>query len=95
MASPTTFHDLNFTDGFLSGIRATVFFPNGYGASVIRSRFSHGGKEGYYELAVLKGNAKRYRLTYSTPITSDVLGHLTPEEVTKKLQEIAQLNPTT
>ena len=33
-----------------------IFFPNGFGASVISGKYSYGGPEGLYELAVLRGN---------------------------------------
>jgi len=32
-------------------------------------------------------------LTYSTSVTSDVLGYLTPEEVTKHMIEVQELKP--
>lgn len=62
-------------------------FPNGYGASVLNSTYSHGGEAGLYELAVLKDSD----ICYSTPITNDVIGHLTAEEVTELLREIEAL----
>ena len=62
-------------------------FPNGYGASVLNSTYSHGGEAGLYELAVLKDSD----ICYSTPITNDVIGHLTAEEVTELLREIEVL----
>lgn len=79
-----TISDENF-DG---GCRMAWRFPNGYGASVISSRYSYGGKYGLYELAVLnsKGN-----LTYDTPITNDVIGHLTGEQVEGLLLRIWNL----
>jgi hypothetical protein len=74
-----------------AGKRAVVFFPNGYGASVIQSRFSYGGEAGKYELAVLSGNADHNDLTYETPITDDVLGWLSEAAVTDALVQIAAL----
>lgn len=84
------FEDLEFVP-HPGGEVARIFFPNGYGASVICSRFSYGGEEGLYELAVLEGNASTFGLTYETPVTSDVLGYLTKAEVTKALGEIEAL----
>ena len=64
-------------------------FPNGYGASVIRTPFSYGNGFGHWEVAVLKDG----EITYSTPIADDVIGFLKPQEVHDKLQLIYQLQP--
>lgn len=66
-------------------------FPNGYGASLITGGY---GVYGEYEIGVLKYNGKKdfdYGLTYSTPITDDVLGYLTLKDVEKYLGEILEL----
>lgn len=84
-----TFDDIDFD--FIEDLKGKVgriFFDNGYGASVVSHQYSYGGKDGLFELAVLDKNGK---LTYDTPITSDVLGYLTPEKVTEKLIEIQDL----
>lgn len=70
------------------GTQRIYKFPNGYGASVIRHPGSYGFKNGLWELAVLDGSGD---LCYSTPITNDVIGHLTDEEVILKLNEIRGL----
>ena len=62
-------------------------FANGYGASVLRSSYSFGGDRGLFELAVLKDGD----ICYSTPITNDVIGYLTADEVTEYLQQIEKL----
>lgn len=82
------FKDLKFdNDKALEGVRAKMNFLNNYGVSVIRNRYSYGGSQGLYELAVLyKG-----KITYNTPITDNVLGYLNEQEVSevmKKVQEI-------
>ena len=74
-----------------SGVQAKHFFNNGYGVSIIQSPNSYGGDEGLYELAVLEGNEDEYEICYHTPITSDVLGHLTEEQVESYLAEIEKL----
>lgn len=64
-------------------------FDNGYGASVIDS--GYGSSEGLLELAVT--DAKTGHIVYDTPITGDVLGWLTPEDVEALLAKIAALPP--
>jgi hypothetical protein len=68
-----------------NGVQKVYKFPNGYGASVIKHNYSYGGREGLWELAVLD---KDGNLTYETPITSDVIGWLTDEEVDGVLSQI-------
>ena len=82
-----TFQDINFKP-FQDGVAGRIMFDNGYGASVVKHGFSYGGKLGLYELAILD---KEGHLTYDTPITSDVIGYLTPEEVTNYLIKIQEL----
>lgn len=65
-------------------------FDNGYGASVIRGPYTYGGPQGLFELAVLDKNGG---LTYVTPVTSDVIGYLTEDEVQSTLDQIAALPP--
>lgn len=64
---------------------------NGYGASVVRGPYTYGGTEGLFELGVIVFDDDTWELTYETPITSDVLGHLTLEEVAETLVQIAAL----
>lgn len=85
------FDDLNFISVRL-GIQAKMNFENGYGVSVIRTYASYGGTQGLYELGILDSEG---RLTYSSPITDDVLGYLTPDQVTKYMEEIQKLPPHT
>lgn len=61
-------------------------FANGYGASVIND--GYGADQGLYELAVLNSTGA---LTYETPITDDVLGYQTEDEITAALDAIAAL----
>jgi len=82
-----TFEDINFIP-YYGGVAAKIMFDNGYGASVIRHEHSYGGKNGLYELAVLDNEGK---LTYDTPVTNDVLGYLSPKEVTDYLIQIQDL----
>lgn len=60
-------------------------FTNGYGASVISD--GYGDEDRPYELAVLD----RDGLCYDTPITSDVVGWQTAEQIAGLLRQIAAL----
>lgn len=71
----------------LNGIQIVHLFPNGYGASVVKHDMSYGGKQGLWEMAVLKNG----ELCYNTSVTSDVLGHLSDEDVEFHLKEIENL----
>jgi hypothetical protein len=83
------FKDLEFKEHPIhDGVVSRIHFENGYGASVVRHEYSYGGKDGLYELAVLSNEGE---LTYDTPITDDVLGYLTTNEVTEILIKIQQL----
>jgi hypothetical protein len=70
------------------GIQYIFQFDNGYGASVVRHKYSYGSEKGRWELAVLdeQGN-----IVYNTPITQDVLGWLEWERVLDTLYAISQL----
>jgi hypothetical protein len=89
------FSELNFQSiDHLNGVQALQFFPNGYGASVVRHSHSYGGENGLYELAVIKGDESLWSIVYDTPITSDsdVVGHLTEDEVSDVLVQIENLS---
>lgn len=63
-------------------------FDNGFGASVVQGPHTYGRPLGLYELAVLGQDG---HLTYDTPVTDDVLGHLTAQDVQDALDRIAAL----
>jgi hypothetical protein len=84
-----TFEDIDFErNEDLDGVVGRIMFDNGFGASIVRHIMSYGGKLGLYELAILD---KEGDLTYDTPVTNDVIGYLTPEEVTNYLIKIQEL----
>jgi hypothetical protein len=85
-----TFKDIKFEmmDSFYDGVRSNTMFDNGYGISVVRHRYSYGGPSGLYEIAVLDSDGN---LTYNTPITNDVIGYLTPKEVTEIMIKVQEL----
>jgi hypothetical protein len=83
-----TFQDLEFKPHtMMGGINARIVFENGYGASVAKTSYSYGGKDGLFELAVLYEG----EITYNTPITDDVLGYLSEDKVTFYLNQIENL----
>ena len=85
------FKDLEFiscNDKFMSGKQSRIQFDNGYGASVVSHNFSYGGDLGLYEIAILDNKGQ---ICYFTPITNDVIGHLTEEDVTEVLIKIQSL----
>jgi hypothetical protein len=70
------------------GVQKLYRFENGRGASVIRHKGSYGFEKGLWELAVLDGGDD---IDYHTPITSDVVGHQTEEQIQTLLTEISKL----
>ena len=88
-----TFNDLKFKDLLsMDGIQAIVKFKNNYGASIVKHSGSYGNKQGLYELAVIKYDENGdWDIVYDTPITDDVLGYLTEDDVTNYLTQIEQL----
>lgn len=72
----------------IKGVKAVAQFENGFGASIIKTEYSYGGRDGLYEMAVLDSDGS---ITYDTSITDDVLGYLTENEVETYLDHISQL----
>lgn len=66
-------------------------FPNDYGASIVRDEYTYGGKEGLFELAVIKWVDDKFDICYDTPITDDVIGYLSGSEVIEVLTDIFKL----
>lgn len=84
-----TFSDLKFhTHPMGVGVRAVMKFENGYCASVVKTPYTYGGRDGLYELAVLDSDGE---LTYETPVTSDVEGYLSEDDVTRLMEQIQNL----
>ena len=87
--NPTTFQELKFQDHTLVGRKQCIVqFSNGYGASIVQGEHTYGGKDGLYELAVFGEDG---HITYDTPITDDVLGYLTEQDVEDTLNKIKNL----
>ncbi len=91
-----TFNELEFKEQqrpwTSDRIQAVVSFSNGYGASVVKGATTYGGKQGLYELAITKLNENsKWEICYDTPITNDVIGYLTEDDVIGILKQIEQL----
>ena len=75
-----------------NGIKAEMYFPNGYGISVIKSPYSYGGDAGLFEAAVLHKITRNGKevdaVCTDTPITDDVKGWLTKDDVSDMMLEI-------
>ena len=70
-------------------------FANNYGASVVKGEHTYGGDEGLWELAVVVFDTNGdFILDYTTPITSDVEGHLTDDAVEELLAKVEALPAT-
>ena len=84
-----TFNELKFRPHKIyCGIIAAHEFPNGYGISVVNTDFSSNDKD-TYEVAITHNG----HLTYNTPITKDVLGFQTSEDINKLLDTIEKWSP--
>ena len=67
-------------------------FPNNYGASVIKKYGSYGYEDDKFELGVSYYDENGVpSLTYNTPITNNVIGWLTNDEVLEYLEKIKNL----
>jgi hypothetical protein len=85
------------------GQHGLIFFPNGYGLSVVRFKVpspmsekgfryaSYTSDENEWEVAVLVGNENDWEITYNTHITEDVLGNLTEGEVDWIMIQVQEL----
>lgn len=75
------------------GVQYRFRFDNRYGASVIKHKYSYGSDDDLWELAVLFYSVvcPKGEITYDTPITEDVEGYLTDEEVRNLLAQIKEL----
>jgi hypothetical protein len=70
------------------GVQYHYKADNGYGASIIQTTNSYGSEQGLWELAVLDSEGE---ITCHTPITNDVLGYLSEEDVNETLEKIKNL----
>lgn len=83
---------LHLTRELNGGVQHLFNFGNGFGASLVQHRGSYGSGQGLWEIAVLDWHEDgSYDLTYDTPVTDDVLGHLSHKEVLNILCQIEGL----
>jgi hypothetical protein len=89
-----TFTDLKFEHDEM-GEYAFHIYDNHYGVSVVRGPYTYGGMKGLYELAVvyMAPEDKESQLVYDTPITNDVMGYLTPDNITDVMAQVEALPP--
>ena len=95
-----TKYELNFKETITDEYKkrqAIYFFENGYGISIINIKnhtgtfLSYTKSEEEYEIAVLKRENGSSSITYETPITDDVIGHLRIKDVYKIMKKIEKL----
>jgi hypothetical protein len=70
-------------------------FDNNYGISVVCHSFSYGRENGLFELAIIRFNSednKDWDIDYSTPITKDVLGDQSKEDVFSVIEQVISIN---
>ena len=80
-----TFKDLVFKPHSIGrGQHAVLEFDNGYGVSVLLGDLFYSNGIDTYELAVLANDC----VCYDTPITDDVVGHITEDEVTEIMEKL-------
>lgn len=80
-------YDVGVPRELSGGVQFCPQFPNGYGASIIRHRYSYGSRDGLWEVAVTRDG----QLDSSTTVTDDVLGYLTESDVADVLLLIEHL----
>jgi hypothetical protein len=86
---PKSFEEISnlMVEHRMGGDCVRLMFPNGYGASIVRFDGSYGYEKGLWEVAVMTDNGP----CYDTPITGDVIGSQSEEEVVSLCQQIFDL----
>lgn len=73
------------------GTQKIIRFSNGYGASIVNHSFSYGTEMAVIQFSNSDSNINNFDICYDTPITDDVLGHLSEEDVQHYLNIIELL----
>lgn len=86
------FEDLQFEDNnsAVGGQCARMFFPNGYGVSVLSGPYT--GRPSGYEIAVLKGVEDDWDICYDTDIASDVIHVGNTHQIDDVMRLVQELN---
>jgi hypothetical protein len=94
-----TFDNIEFkTHASGDGVHGLIFFPGGYGLSVVRYRNPFGGGSYTsnsvedYEVAIIKGRKGNWEICYDTKITNDVLGFQTKEDINNIIKHVIRLH---
>lgn len=91
-----TFDDIEFEPHKSGhGKQGLIFFPGGYGLSVVRfltpSGFYSYTDDNTWEVAIIKGTKDKWEICYDTNITNDVLGYQTEEDINRIIKHVARL----
>ena len=78
------------SEAIFNGFQWVVGYPNGWSFDVVKHTYSYGQKDDLWELAVFDSHEE---LRYDTPITDDVIGWLSEEEIVAIAQQVAALPP--
>ena len=74
-------------ESYLNAKQAVMEFENGYGVSVLLGSCFYSNGIDTYEVGILHNGS----LCYSTPITNDVIGRISEEEVSEIMIEVQKL----
>ena len=81
------------------GLQGLIFFPGGYGLSIVRykspfgdSYMSYTSNEDEWEVAILKGDENNWDICYDTILTNDVLGYQTKENIEEIMKYLIRLH---
>ena len=93
-----TFDNIEFkTHAYGDGVHGLIFFPGGYGLSVVRykhpysTRYSSYTDDKTWEVAIIKGTKNQWEICYDTDITDDVLGYQTEEDINRIIKHVVRL----
>ena len=93
-----TFNDIEFRQHPTGeGSQGLIFFPGGYGLSVVRlkhpysTRYSSYTDDKTWEVAILKGTKNHWEICYETELTNDVLTYQTEEDINRIIKHVVRL----